>query len=96
MTARRVADVEFADEVEMKFEAGDFKFGRGRAITNVEGVNGVIAGEAKFFHGTMRDVHQRGKIRVVAVAEEQAVARDQADEVREGFLMALRSSKISA
>ena len=67
----RVADVQFADKIQMKFEAGNLKFRRRRAETQIERLDGIIFAEAEFFHRTMRDVQQRREIRVVAVAEQQ-------------------------
>jgi hypothetical protein len=80
-----VADIQLADEVQMKLEAGDFKFGRGGAKAQVEGLHGIVFAEAEFFHRTMGDIQQGGEVGVIAVAEQQAIAGDEADEMAEGF-----------
>src|SRR5262249_43489335 len=48
-------------------------------------VNGIVAAEPKFFDRTMRDIQERREVYVVAVAQQQAVARNELDEMREGF-----------
>ena len=65
----------------MKFEAGDFKFGRRRTVAEVEGLNRIVFAEAEALDGAMRDAEQRCEVRVVAVAEQKAVARDEPDEL---------------
>src|ERR1035437_1090509 len=81
----RIAHVEFADEVQVEFETGNFKLSRRWAETKVESMNGVVIAEAKALHRTMCDIQQRREVRIVAVAEQQAVARNQADEMRKSF-----------
>ncbi len=83
---QRVAHVEFADHVEMELRRWNLELAGGGAELEVEGAHGVGLAEAEAFHGTVRDVEQLREVRVVAVAEELAVARDEPDEVREGFL----------
>ena len=81
-----VADVEFADQVQMELEAGDFKSGGGGPELEVEGLHGVLRAQAEAFDRAMGDVEQRGEVGIVAVAEQEAVARDEADEMGERFL----------
>ena len=83
---QRVAHVQFADQVQVKLEAGNFKLRRRRAETQVERMHGVVSAEAETFHRAMRHVQQRREIRVIAIAEQQAVARHQPDEMRKRFL----------
>jgi len=78
-----VANVEFANEVDVEFETRDFEFGGCGSVTHVEGSNGIGFTEAESFDRTMGDVEQRGEIGVVAVGEKQAIARDEADEMFE-------------
>ena len=81
---QRVADVQFADEIEMKFETGNFKLRR-CCVVEVERMDRVAFAEAEALLRAMRDVQQRRETSLVAVAEQQAVAADQPDEMREGF-----------
>ena len=76
-----VADVEFADEIQVKFKTGDFKGGGGGPELEVEGLHGIVRAQAKAFDGAMGDVQERGEVGVVAVPEQEAVARDEADEM---------------
>ena len=80
---QRVAHVQFADQVQVKLEAGNFKLRRRRAVADVERVDRIVFAEAEAFHRAMRHVQQRREIRVVAVGEQQAVARNQPDEMLE-------------
>ena len=52
----RVAHVQFADEIQMKFETGNFKFSCRRPKPQIESLNGIIFAETEFFHRTMRDI----------------------------------------
>ena len=70
----------------MEFEAGDFKFGGGRAVAQIEGVNAAVLAQPETFDRAMRHVEQRGEIRVVAVGQKLAVARDEGDKPPEGGL----------
>src|SRR5256885_9612091 len=80
---KRVAHVQFADEVEVKPEAGNFKLRRRRRQLEIERVHGVVLAEAEAFDRTLRHVEQRRKVQVVAIGQQQAVARNQSDEVFE-------------
>src|SRR5215831_1900596 len=51
-----VPHIELADEVDVEFEAGDFKLGRRGAVADVEGLNRVSFAEAEAFDRTMSDV----------------------------------------
>ena len=82
---QRVPHVEFADQVQVELETRDFKLRRRRAVTQVEGVDGVAFTEAEPLDRTMRHFEQRGEVRVVAIAEQQAVAGNDPDEMRERF-----------
>src|ERR1700722_12540763 len=53
-----VADIQFADKVQVKLEARNFKLRRRRAKTQIESTNGIIFAEAEFFDRTMRDVQK--------------------------------------
>ena len=46
---QRVADIQFADEVQMKLEAGNFKLRRRRAVAEVEGMNRVVRRRGRIF-----------------------------------------------
>ena len=48
---QRVAHVQFADQVRMELEAGNFKFGSSRAVADVEGLDGVAFAEAERLTG---------------------------------------------
>ena len=83
---QRVAHVEFAHQVQVEFEAGNLKFGGRRAVAEVKGADSCcFRPDRNRLHRAMRHVQQRRKVRVVAVAQQQAVARNQPDEMREGF-----------
>ena len=90
---QRVAHVEFADEVQVELEAGNLELGRRRAVADVEGLDGVAFAQAEAFHRAMRHVEQRREVRVVAVAQQQAVARDEPDEMLEGGLDGVEVSR---
>jgi hypothetical protein len=77
----RVANVQFANQIQMKLEAGNFKRRRRRAEVQVETLHGIFRAEAETLHRAMRNVQQRREIGVVAVAEQQTVARHEADEM---------------
>ena len=81
-----VAHVQFAHQVGVELEAGDLELGRRRPVADVEGLHGVALAQAEAFHRAMRHVEQRGQVGVVAVGQQQAVARDEADEMAEGGL----------
>ena len=78
---QRVAHVEFADEVGVELEAGDLELGRRGPVAHVEGLDRVALAQAEALDRAMGDVEQRRQVRVVAVGQQQAVARDQADEM---------------
>src|SRR5947199_8194923 len=80
---KRVAHVQFADEVEVKLEAGNFKLRCRRRQLWIQPMHGVVLAEAEAFDRTMRHVEQRRKVQVVAIGQQQAVARNQPDEVLE-------------
>lgn len=84
--AKRVADIEFAEKIQPKFETRHFKFSNGRREHKVGGAPGVVLAETETLNGTMRDVEQRREARVVAIGEKLAVARDQIDKTFEGSL----------
>ena len=69
----------------MKLETWNFKFRRRRAETQIEGVNGIIFAEAEFLHRTMCDIQQRREVCLVAVGQQQAVSRNEPDEMRKCF-----------
>ena len=50
---QRVAHVELADQIEMELEAGDFKFGGGGAVAQIEGVNAAVLAQAEAFDRAM-------------------------------------------
>src|SRR5260370_7540530 len=81
-----VAHVEFADEVDVKFEAGNLKLGRGGSVANIEGLHGVAFAEAEAFDRAMSHIEKRREVRVVPVRQQQAVAGHQPDEVFESGL----------
>ena len=54
-----VAHVELAHQIEMEFEAGDFKLGGGGAVAQIEGVDAVFLAQAEAFDRAMRHVEQR-------------------------------------
>ena len=62
---QRVPHVEFADQVQVEFEARDFKLGRRRAVADVEGMNGVVLAEAEALHRAMGHIRaaERGSRR---------------------------------
>src|SRR6266853_3301900 len=70
----------------MKFEAGDFEFSCCGPITHVESANRVRIAKAEAFHRTMRDVEQGRQIGVIAIRQQQAISRNQPDEMFEGSL----------
>src|ERR1041385_3707904 len=69
----------------MKLEARNFKLRCCWTEANVECLHGVVCSEAKAFDGAVRHVEERGEIWIVTIAEQKAIARDEADEVRESF-----------
>src|SRR5271154_5764475 len=81
----RIADIQFADQIQMKFETRNLKFCRRRAKAQIKRLDRIIFAEAEFFYRAMRYVQQRREILFVAVAEQQTISRNQADEMREGF-----------
>ena len=83
---QRVAHIELAHHVEMELEAGDFKFGGGGAVAEIEGVNAALFAQAEAFDRAMGHIEQRRDVRVVAVGQKLAVARDQRDEPPKGGL----------
>ncbi len=52
----RIADIQLADQIEVKLEAGNFKLRGRRAESQVESLYGVVRSETEFFHRAMRDV----------------------------------------
>ena len=82
----RVANIEFTDHVDVEFRGRNLELAGGRAELEIEGAHRVGLAEAEAFHRAVRDVQQFGEVRVVAVAEELAVARDEPDEMREALL----------
>ena len=82
----RVADIQLTDHVQVELEAGNLKCCRRRAEAQIETLHGIAFDEAEALHRTVRDVQQLSEVRIVAIAEQQAVARHEADEVAERFL----------
>ena len=70
-----------AHEVGVELEAGNLELGRRRPVADVEGLDGVALAQAEALDRAVRHVEQRRQVRVVAVGQQQAVARDEADEV---------------
>src|SRR6266496_83928 len=83
---QRVADVELARQVQMKLCAGNLELTRRWAESHVGCPHPVALAETEAFHRTEIHVQQRREIRVVAVAEQQAVARHEPDEMAERLL----------
>ena len=70
----------------MELAARQLELARGRAEPEVGGAHGIVLAKAKALHRTVSDVEQRGEVGLVAVGEQQAVARHEADELGEGLL----------
>src|SRR2546430_16878343 len=83
---QRVADVEFAYQVEVKLETRDFKFRRRRAVTDIEGLDRVAFPQPEALHRAMRDVEQGCKVRIITVCQQQSTARNQPYEMVETSL----------
>src|SRR5665213_565213 len=83
---QRVAHIQFADHIEMKFETGNFKFGRGRPVTQIEGFDRVMLAQTKTFHRAMRNVEQWRQAGVVAVGQKLAIAGNKIDQAFERSL----------
>src|ERR1035438_1086736 len=83
---QRVPHVELAHEVRVELKAGNLELGSRRPIADVEGLDGVAFAQAEAFDRAMGYVEQWRQVRVVAIAQQQAVARDEADEILEGGL----------
>src|SRR5690349_2272925 len=79
-----IAHVEFANEVRVKFETGDFKLSSRRPIAQVESLDGVCFAETEAFDGAMSHVEQASEVLIVAIGQQQAVAGNEANEVAEG------------
>ncbi len=77
---KRVANVEFTDQVEVKLEAGKLEFGCGRGEFDTEGADAVGLAEAEAFNWAMVDVQERRKVRIIAIGQEQPVAGNQLHE----------------
>src|SRR5690242_16048760 len=69
----------------MKFETWNFKFRRRRSEPQIKSLHRVVRAKTKTLHRTMRNVQQRRKICVIAVAEQQAISRHEPDELRKTF-----------
>src|SRR5688500_941048 len=82
----RIADIQFADEVEMKLEAWDLEFGSSRPKPDIEGAHTVVLAQAKAFHRAGCCFDERRNIGIVAVGKQQPVARNEVDEPLEGKL----------
>ena len=80
-TASALRTLNSPSEVRVELEAGNLELGRRRPVADVEGLDGVAFAQAEAFHRAMGHVEQRRQVRVVAVGQQQAVARDEADEV---------------
>src|SRR5437762_12071155 len=83
---KRIANVEFTEQVEVKFETRDFELGRRRSVADIKRGEGVVLPQAKTFNRAMGDIEERRQIWIIAIAQQQAVARDQTDEMFEGGL----------
>src|SRR5215472_2561 len=81
-----IADIQFSQQVCAKLEAGDFEVGGCGAIANIKRLHSISFIKAETFHGTMRHMQQRRQVRVVAIAQQQAIAWNQPDKVFEGRL----------
>jgi hypothetical protein len=93
----RVAHVEFADEVHMKLRGGNLELARGRAEPRCSWRGRSCSRRGRSVSPGKRHVEQRREVHVIAVAEQQAVARDEPDEMTERvFCTAARLSKMSA
>src|SRR5262245_58992595 len=82
----RVSHVEFADEIQVKLEAGNLKLGCRRTVTDIERIHRVISAEAEAFERAIGDVEQGRKIQIIGGPQQQTVARYQANEMRERLL----------
>ncbi len=80
---KRISHVEFAEQIQMKFKTGNFKFRRSRAEFQIERAKFIFITDTESLHRAMRDVQQRREICVVAIGEQQTVARNQIDEAFE-------------
>src|SRR5207247_7545110 len=71
------------DKIDVEFGRGDLKLARRRAQLEVESAHRVVFSQAKAFDRAMRHLEQRSHVRIVAIAEELSVARDEVDEALE-------------
>ena len=85
-TASALRTLSSPTRLSVELEAGNLELGRRRPVADVEGLDGVAFAQAEALHRAMRHVEQRREVRVVAVAQQQAVARDEPDEMPEGRL----------
>jgi hypothetical protein len=76
-----VPHVQLTHQIQVKFEAGNFEFRRRRAEFQVKPAHGVPLAQPETLHRAMGDVQQRREIHIIPVAEQEAIARHQADEV---------------
>ena len=81
-----VADIEFADHRDAKRRVAESKFGAAFVVGQAAGQVVAVAAQAEAAHGAVVDAEQRLEVGVVAVGQEQAVARDDVDEALKGSL----------
>src|SRR5688572_10109711 len=75
-----IAHVELAQQAHAKLEAGNLKLRGRRRQLEIESVNAIVLAQSKALHGAMRHVEQRRDVRIVAIGEKLAVARNDIDE----------------
>src|SRR5689334_21291400 len=70
----------------MELEAGDFKFRGGGSEFDVEGSEGVGLAQSKTLDGAGRAFQERRELGIVAVGQQEPVARNEANQATEGRL----------